>query len=106
MQKLARSSRLMSVSAGPGHDHLDPAPPEFVSKQQAHLQGHVLLMDPAREVEPGIAGIDAAVTGIDGHDMPRQEPIGETLEPDGEAPGRAGMAGPVSSSRPRIASQA
>ena len=52
-----------------GHPHGDAAGPQFLPKQQAHLQRDVLLLQARREEDARIAGIHAPVPRVDRDDV-------------------------------------
>src|SRR6266481_4888365 len=74
---LAESPAIRQVDQGVGgarERRTDSAAHQLRPQEPADGQGDVLLHEVAREITPGVAGIDAAVTGIDHHGMAQTQP--------------------------------
>src|SRR4051812_16131965 len=64
---------------GPRHLHSDAAALQFSAQEQAHLEGNVLLSGSSRKEDARISGVDAPVPWINGHDVPRSEPVRQSV---------------------------
>ena len=60
-----------------GHPDADAPPLELVPKQQAHLEGDVLLPNASRKVRARVPRVDAAMPRIDRDDVPGPETVGQ-----------------------------